>query len=181
MTSRTHLSLNAGQVTRRWIFAAAAVLTVPPAALAEDGISRTAESIHQEPVFQASRNRVYAALTEAKQFNEIIRRSGAMQSMGLKNTAPEISREAGGSFSLFGGHILGRHIELLPSERIVQAWRVADWEAGLYSIARFELKPEGSGTRIVFDHTNFPKGDAEHLAEGWTAHYWKPLASYLSA
>jgi len=27
----------------------------------------------------------------------------------------------------------------LPDERIVQAWRVAAWDAGVYSIARFQL------------------------------------------
>jgi hypothetical protein len=44
---------------------------------AEEEISRTAESIHQEPVFKASRKRVYDALTDANQFNKVIRLSAA--------------------------------------------------------------------------------------------------------
>jgi hypothetical protein len=40
-------------------------------ARAEDGISHTAESIHQEPVFTASPKRVYEALTDAKQFTRL--------------------------------------------------------------------------------------------------------------
>ncbi|MGA7079953.1 MAG: SRPBCC domain-containing protein [Terriglobales bacterium] len=147
---------------------------------AEDEISRTAEAIHQEPVFKASRKRVYEALTDAKQFDKVIQLSGVMQSMHLGDKPTEISREVGSAFSLFGGYITGRQIELVPSERIVQAWRVGNWDPGVYSIAKFELAEQGSGTKIVFDHTGFPKGDAEHLASGWRAHYWEPLAKLLA-
>src|SRR5260370_15702930 len=53
---------------------------------AEDGISHTAELIHQEPVFKASRKRVYDALIETKQFDKVIQLSGAMQAgMSLGN------------------------------------------------------------------------------------------------
>ena len=43
-------------------FAGCAARPIRVWAGAEDGISHTAESIHQEPVFQASRKRVYEAL-----------------------------------------------------------------------------------------------------------------------
>ena len=54
------------------------------------------------------------------------------------------------------------------------------WDPGAYSIAKFELVEQGTGTKIVFDHTGFPKGDAETLASGWKAHYWEPLAKFLT-
>jgi len=47
---------------------------------AEEEVSRTAESIHMEPVFKASRKRVYEALTETKQFDKVIHLSAAMKS-----------------------------------------------------------------------------------------------------
>jgi activator of HSP90 ATPase len=146
----------------------------------DDGISRTAESIHQEPVFTASRKRVYEALTDAKQFDKVIQLSGVMQAMHLGDKPAEISREVGGAFALFGGYITGRHVELVPSERIVQAWRTGRWAPGVYSIAKFELVEQGSGTKIVFDHTGFPQGEAEVLASGWKAHYWEPLEKLLA-
>jgi uncharacterized protein YndB with AHSA1/START domain len=149
-------------------------------ARAEDEISRTAESIHQEPIIKASRSRVYEALTEAKQFDKIVLLSGVMQTMHVADKPAEISREVGGPFSLFGGYITGRHVELVPNERIVQAWRAGAWPAGIYSIARFDLVEQGSGTRIVFDHTGFPEGAAESLASGWKAHYWEPMQKLLA-
>jgi activator of HSP90 ATPase len=145
---------------------------------AEGGVSRTAESIHQEPVFQASRKRVYEALTDAGQFGRIIQLSAAGMSLGSKTT--EISRQEGGPFTLFGGHIVGRHLELVPDQRIVQAWRVVDWSPGIYSIVKFELAEQGSSTKIVFDHTGFPQGNGEHLAAGWAINYWEPMRKYFA-
>lgn len=140
-----------------------------------DDVSRNSEAIHQEVTFKASRPRVYAALTEAAQFTRVMTFSSVP-------TAPpaQIAREAGGAFSIFGGHIVGRHIELVPAERIVQAWRVVNWDPGQYSIARFVLKEQEAQTTLVFDHTGFPSGEGQHLAEGWTANYWEPLKKYLA-
>ena len=170
--------LVAGAVT----FAASAAHPIQVWAGAEDGISHTAESIHQEPVFQASRKHIYEALTDARQFDKIVQLTGAMQSgMALGKNPTEISWQVGGAFTLFGGHIVGRHVELEPSQRIVQAWREVDWNLGVYSMVKFELTEQGSNTKIIFEHTGFPVGKAQHLAEGWTANYWEPLRKYLSS
>src|SRR5215472_12208018 len=104
----------------------------------ENGLSHAAEAIHQEPVFKASPKRIYEALTDPKQ---------------LEAKPAEISREPGGAFSLFGGYIVGRQIELMPNQRIVEAWREITWEPGWFSIVRFEFKEQGMGTRLIFDHT----------------------------
>jgi len=137
-----------------------------------NGISHTCESIHQEVVFKAVRKRVYEALTQSKQFAQVT-------NFIMNGASAEISSEVGGSFSIFGGVILGRHLELVPYERIVQAWREKDWPAGVYSIVKFELNEQGAETKLVFDHTGFPDGAASHLAPGWWSHYWEPLQKYL--
>ena len=128
----------------------------------------TTKAIHQEEIFKASPGRIYEALLDSKQFTAF---SGGR--------AAEIHSEVGGSFSVFTGHIVGRILELVPNRRIVQAWRVVPWPEGIYSIARFELSAQGSGTRIIFDHTGFPSELAEHLESGWTENYWTPLRKYL--
>jgi uncharacterized protein YndB with AHSA1/START domain len=139
----------------------------------ENGISRGCECIHQEVVIRASRARIFHALTETKQFKDVTE-------LSLPGASTEISPEVGGAFSIFGGIIVGRHIEMVPNERLVQAWRETSWDPGIYSMVRFELKNEGPGTRLIFDHTGFPKGAADHLAVGWKSHYWEPLQKYLA-
>jgi activator of HSP90 ATPase len=121
-------------------------------------------SIHQELLLDAAPAEVYSVLLDSKRFSALT--GGAVA---------EIHPEAGGTFSCFGGQIVGRNIELLPQKRIVQAWRVAAWPEGFYSIVRFDLEAHGSGTRVVFDHTAFPPDQRDHLAAGWEDHYFKPL------
>jgi activator of HSP90 ATPase len=187
MSDRNNLATPTNGPTRRQMIVGAAMafgglaLGSPKAwARAEEEISRSAESIHQEAAFKAGRKRVYEALTDAKQFSKVIQLSGAMQAMHLPDKPAEISRDVGGAFALFGGYITGRHVELIPNERIVQAWRTGSWAPGVYSIAKFELVEQGTGSKIVFDHTGFPKGEAEVLASGWKAHYWEPLEKLLA-
>ena len=147
----------------------------------QDGLSHAAESIHQEPVFKTSPKRVYEALTDAKQFDNVSQLSAAVQSgIDLGSKPTQIDAQPGGLFTLFRGHIVGRQIELVPNERIVQAWRVVTWSPGLYSIVRFELTSQGSTTKLVFNHIGFPDGQGQHLAEGWKINYWEPLEKFLA-
>jgi len=181
--SRTSFILACGR--RQFLFESAfaagglALGPVRAAAGVDDGISRNAEAIHQEIVFKAVPGRIYDALTDAREFQKMEAQSAAMKSVDARAHPPVISREPGGAFSLFGGYIVGRQIELIAGQRIVQAWRAMGWGPGLYSIARFEFAPEGSTTRVVFDHTGFPAGNAEHLAAGWKSNYWEPLEKLL--
>jgi activator of HSP90 ATPase len=132
------------------------------------------DAIHQEVTLKANRHRVYEALTDAKQFSALMAYSTVP-----KAPPAQIAPDVGGTFSIFGGHIVGRHLELVPDQRIVQAWRVVDWAPGIFSIARFQLKDKSSATTIVFDHIGFPNGQATHLASGWHLNYWEPLRKYL--
>jgi len=134
-------------------------------------------AIRQEVSIEASPQRVYDALLDARRFREF---TGA---------PAEIDPSPGGAFACFGGIVTGRNIELVPNRRIVQAWRVTMWPEGLYSIVRFELQPEGPPegprTRLIMDHVGFPEEMRAHLNGeqtdgGWQRQYWNPLKKYLS-
>lgn len=135
----------------------------------------SAITIHQETSFEASPAQLYQVLMSSKGFSDCKKKSFPSFSAASATIDPVV----GGGFSLFDGHIVGRILELVPNERIVEAWRVVDWPAGIYSVARFEFRAHGTGTAVVFDHTGFPKGLKEHLASGWTEHYWDALAKYF--
>jgi len=132
-------------------------------------IKKAGATIHQEIDFKTTPARIYETLLDAKQFSAF-----------TKDTA-EIQPQPGAAFRLFGGRIEGRNVELIPNQRVVQAWRPASWPSGVYSIVRFELVARGPGTRIVLDHAGFPEEQWEHLSEGWPFNYWGPLHKYLSA
>ena len=125
-------------------------------------------SIHYEIDFKASPHRLYEAILDQKQFAAF---------SGMPAT---IDRTPGGAFSMFGGMILGRNVELVPDQRIVQAWRSPSFDPGIYSIVHFEFKPRGAETTLIFDHTGFPAGHYDSLDSGWQHHYWEPLKKFLA-
>jgi uncharacterized protein YndB with AHSA1/START domain len=188
MDDEINVATLSNNTTRRQAIAAVAialggVTLVPVKAWAQTTgeISHSAESIHQEVVLKASRKRVYDALTQAKQFDQVVQLSDARKTMIPPNAPPtQISTEVGGTFSTFGGLIVGRHIELVPNERIVQAWRPAYWTPGVYSLVKFELVESGSDTKLILDHRGFPDGDGKSLLDGWSKNYWQPLAKFLA-
>jgi activator of HSP90 ATPase len=94
--------------------------------------------------------------------------------------AAKIAAKAGGEFSMFGGQITGRHIELVPGKRVVQAWRSKDWPEGQYSIVRFELTAADNGTKLTFDQSGHPAEAKEHLETGWGKMYWEPMKAMLA-
>jgi activator of HSP90 ATPase len=125
--------------------------------------------LHQEVEFNARPQRIYEILLDSRQFS------------AFTGLPAEIIAEAGGTFSMFGGRIVGRNVELVPNQRIVQAWREATWERGVYSLVKFELKEQGSKTMVVLDHTGFSEGDFGHFNPGWKSRYWDPLQKFLAA
>jgi activator of HSP90 ATPase len=124
-------------------------------------------SLHQEVAFKANPQRLCDLLLDSKLF------------AAFTGMPAEIDRKPGGAFKTFGGLVEGRNVEILPGQRIVQAWRPANWDPGIYSIVRFELKPQGAETIVVLDHTGFPEGKYDSLNSGWPLRYWDPLRKYL--
>lgn len=154
------------KVTRRQAGVFLAGLGLVPARAQANNPGTT---IHQEVDFKAPPARIYEVLLDAKQFSS------------FTGDTAEIEPRAGGTFKLFGGRIEGRNIELVPGQRLVQAWRPGDWPAGVYSIAKFELVAHDAGTHLVFDHSGFTADHWESLNAGWIGRYWKPLHKYLNA
>lgn len=147
---------------------------------AAEGLSRSCACIHQEREFAASPAAVYGALTDSGRFDALTRLSDAaslLAAAGARATA--ISPQVGGAFVLFGGYITGRHLEMVPGRRLVQAWRAGGWDAGEYSVVRFALAASAGGCRLTFDQRGFPDSQGTSLAYGWRVHYWEPLAKLL--
>ncbi|WP_306258823.1 SRPBCC domain-containing protein [Pararhizobium sp. IMCC21322] len=123
--------------------------------------------IHQDVFIKASPADVYSAFMNEKQHSAF---SGGKS---------QISTEPGGEAIMHDGQITARNIELEPGRKIVQAWRVAPWEEGQYTLLRIMLAAESDGTRITLDQTGCPEEMTDHLADGWEARYWTPLRTYF--
>ncbi len=130
--------------------------------------NRSRTSIHQEIDYAAPAHRIFTILLDSQQF------------AACTGMSAVIDPSPGGVFKTFGGLVEGRTVEIVPDQRIVQAWRPADWEPGVYSIVRIVLKASGAQTRVALDHAGFQEGLYDHLYAGWNEHYWDPLRKYLA-
>jgi len=101
-------------------------------------------SIHQQATIPASPAQVYAVLADPEALSALSGMSG------------EAGRSEGEEFSAFDGNVTGRQIDLVPDQRVVQAWRFPSWEPGRYSIVRFTLATVDGGTRLVIDQNGEP-------------------------
>jgi activator of HSP90 ATPase len=135
---------------------------VPPTAA-----NKTRTALHQEIDFKAPPARIYEILLDGKQF------------AAFTGMPAEIDPKVGGAFKAFGGLIEGRNVELIEGKRVVQAWRPANFEPGVYTLVHFELVSFGAGARVVLDHTGFPEGHYDSFYAGWPERYWNPLKKYL--
>lgn len=124
-------------------------------------------TIRQTISIKNSPEKIYKVLTSTTEFSE------------MTGAPADISEDEGGAFSCFGGQITGRHIELRPNKRIVQAWRAGPWEEGIYSIVTFEIATTGTGSTVTLEHAAYPQESSEHLEGGWHKMYWEPLKAYL--
>jgi activator of HSP90 ATPase len=123
--------------------------------------------IKQEITFTAPVSKVYEALTQSAAH------------AAFTGAPAEISGDEGGAFSAYGGKVHGRQIELVPNERVVQAWRAGSWPEGVFSIARYDLSDVGGKTKLVFEQDGVPEDQVGHIDGGWHKMYWEPLRKHL--
>ena len=128
-----------------------------------------AKPIHQELVFDATPQQVFDALVDSKLHAAF---TGAPATLG---------QEPGQRFECYDHALEGCMLELVPGERIVQAWRVTDWPAGLYTVVHLELSAVEGGTKLVMDHHGVPDDFEPHIDGGWHTKYWNPLKAYFAA
>jgi uncharacterized protein YndB with AHSA1/START domain len=135
-------------------------------------------SIQQEATIPATPAQVYAILADAEALSAL---------SGMTGKAGHCPGE---EFSAFDGHVTGRQIDLVPDQRVVQAWRFPVWEPGWYTIVRFTLEAEGAGTRLVIHQDGEPdEADAlgchqtwhDHLDANWPTFYLTPFARHFGA
>jgi activator of HSP90 ATPase len=123
------------------------------------------KNIEQEIIIKTSPHELYEAFMDSKKHSK------------FTESKAKISREVGGSYSIFEGAISGKNVELIQDKKIVQTWRSEgeNWPKGYYSTITLELEPVDEGTLIKFTHIDIPESACDSVREGWETYYWEPL------
>jgi activator of HSP90 ATPase len=123
------------------------------------------KTIKQSLTLNADPHDVFEALMDSEKHSKII------------DSTAVISREVGGSFTVYDGWAGGKNIELKQDKKIVQSWyaKMPGWPAGHLSTIAFALKKVKGGTKLDFTQSGIPPECAEELKGGWAEFYWGPL------
>ncbi len=125
------------------------------------------KAIRQTYHIKASIEEVWRALVDPKYIE------------GWGGGPAKMSDKVGSQFSLWGGDIHGKNIEVVPGKLLVQEWFGGKWDSP--SIATFNLSSKNDETTIDFVHEDVPESDYEDIEQGWKDYYLGPLKDYLES
>ncbi len=125
--------------------------------------------VHHEVEFAARPKDLYDAYLDSRRHARITGQSAKM------------SRQVGGKFTAGDTYISGYNLDLVPAQRIVQAWRASEWPDGAFSVLSLTFEKKGRGTRMVVDHVGIPEEFREGVDKGWYQFYWEPMKQYFAS
>lgn len=85
--------------------------------------------------------------------------------------------KVGTEFTLWGGDIHGKNLEVVENKKLSQEWFGGQWNEP--SIATFTLKETDGKTEIELNQTNVPDDEAKEIADGWKQYYLGAIKEYL--
>ena len=83
-----------------------------------------------------------------------------------------MSTEPGSDFSLWDGEIVGRNLEFVADQKIVQQWFFGEETD---SVVTIKLHADKSGTNVEVSQTNIPDDAYDNMVEGWESDYFGSL------
>lgn len=113
----------------------------------------------------AARAKVWQALVDPK----LLRAWGAGPA--------KMSARTGAAFSLWGGDIYGKNLEVVKQKKLVQEWFVKGWKAPSTLTISLTLAKMGTLVRLVQE--NVPDDEYKQYRDGWENSYFGPLRRFL--
>jgi len=125
------------------------------------------DNIFQVIEINSTPEKVYEALTNEKLHAE------------FTGMSAHIENKVGGVFEVTDGESFGYTVNLVPNQRIVQAWSHKSFSEGFFSTVHIDLEKTPEGVRLNFNHLGVPEEHSGWLTEGWKRIYWEPLKQFL--
>eukprot|EP01134_Creolimax_fragrantissima_P006860 CFRG6860T1 len=127
--------------------------------------SKSTANVTIKAEFKCSASDAYSVFTDPQKVQ-------AWAQTGVK-MVPEVGHE----WSLFGGNVTGKFLELEPSKMIKQTWRFSSWAGSHHSEVTITFDQGSSSTAVSINQTGVPKAEAEKVKEGWRQNYLKRINS----
>jgi activator of HSP90 ATPase len=85
----------------------------------------------------------------------------------------KIDAQEGSEFSLFGDNIVGKNLQVVPNQKLVQDWAEKSWDVS--SKVTFTLKGNNGGTTLDILHEGVPDAAVESITGGWKDYFMGPI------
>ncbi|MFN0203882.1 MAG: SRPBCC domain-containing protein [Bacteroidia bacterium] len=122
------------------------------------------KALLKEHKIHAPKQMVYAALTQIDLL------------AAWSRDSVEMDTRVGGEFSLWGGTVFGRNVELSP-DKIVQTWQEDNWDEPSKVI--ITLKENNGVTTMQVLHNHIPDSSFIAVNRGWELDYLRPLKEFV--
>jgi activator of HSP90 ATPase len=124
-----------------------------------------ADQIEKTYIINVGLNKVWAALTIPVEID------------GWGAGPAKMNMEEGGEFSLWGGDIHGKNIEVKAPNYLRQEWYGGAWKAP--STVEFWLSNEDGQTKLRLTQNGVPAEEADDIDNGWDEYYLSAIKEYL--
>jgi uncharacterized protein YndB with AHSA1/START domain len=123
------------------------------------------KTIKQSYLIQASIQDVWRALTESVVINK------------WGGGPAKMTDSEGAMFSLWGGDIHGKNLEVKTNKLLRQEWISGNWKTP--SIVTFTLTEKDTNVRVELLHERVPNEEAKEISDGWNDYYLGSIKDYL--
>jgi len=89
----------------------------------------------------------------------------------------KMTDKEGEMFSLWGGDVFGKNVQVEKRQKLVQDWYEGNWPKP--SKVTFTLVGREDKTTIHLLHENVPDDEAKDLEKGWNDYYLGKIKKYL--
>ena len=89
----------------------------------------------------------------------------------------KMDAKVGSKFSLWGGDIHGKNIEVVKNKKLVQDWYGGEWDEPSKLI--FNLTAQDGKTQLELVQENVPDKEYQDISDGWQDYYIGPMKAYL--
>jgi len=85
------------------------------------------------------------------------------------------SAAKGGEFTLLGGGISGKFLEVVPFTKIVKEWRLKSWPDGHFSKVEITIKQTKEDTKLTLKQSAVPVKEIQSTRGGWQRYYFEAM------
>jgi activator of HSP90 ATPase len=88
-----------------------------------------------------------------------------------------MSDKEGDFFALWDKTVIGKNLEVIPTEKLVQNWKPVHWKT--FSRVTFTIFPKKDWTVINMEQTGVPSDEYAEISDGWNRYYLGKIKKLL--